>query len=216
MEESGQGFKRSRTLSFPFRENYLLIYMETGYWKHRLQSIDLTWGMCGSWPASPCVLYTSKKLTFPIFFFKMQKRLIIFIYLLVYFIGIMHLYSYVTIDYLSKVMSCAFINNILPARCNSLGLFQKMMDDRHILQHWDFITAPSSNEIFVLLLAYCDLHLGLLADAFIQSNLQLVHLSEEGETIYRCRYSKDVHRNKCKALTIARLPICCIQQRWLG
>ena len=90
-------------------------------------------------------------------------------------------------------MSCAFIYNILPASCNSLGLFQKMMDDGHILQHWDFITAPSSNEIFVLLLAYCDLHLGLLADAFIQSNLQLVHLSEEAETIYGHRYSSAKH-----------------------
>jgi hypothetical protein len=37
-----------------------------------------------------------------------------------------------------------------------------------------------------------NLHLGHLADAFIQSNLQYVnvHLSE-GETIYRCQYSKE-------------------------
>ena len=61
------------------------------------------------------------------------------------------------------------------------------------------------NFIFVLLLAYCDLLLRLLAAAFIQSDLQLVHLSEERETIYCYRYSKDAHRNKCKALTIARL-----------
>ena len=31
-------------------------------------------------------------------------------------------------------------------------------------------------------------------------------MSENGEiTIYRCLYSKDGHRTKCKALTIARL-----------
>ena len=47
------------------------------------------------------------------------------------------------------------------------------------------------------------LHLGHLAD---QSDLQSVHFSEEGvTTIYRYRYSKDVHRIKCQALTIARL-----------
>ena len=33
-------------------------------------------------------------------------------------------------------------------------------------------------------------------------------MSEEGETtIHRCRYSKDVHRNKCQARTIARLAL---------
>ena len=49
------------------------------------------------------------------------------------------------------------------------------------------------------------LHLGHLADAFIQSDLQ-EHLSEEGETtLDLCRYSKDVHRTKCQALTIVRL-----------
>ena len=57
----------------------------------------------------------------------------------------------------------------------------------------------SSFDIFIL-------HLRHLADAFIQSNLQYVHLSEERETtIYCCRYSKDVHRTKCQAPTIARL-----------
>ena len=36
-----------------------------------------------------------------------------------------------------------------------------------------------------------------LEDAFIQSNLQKVHLSEERETkIYLCWYSKDVHSVK--------------------
>ena len=30
-------------------------------------------------------------------------------------------------------------------------------------------------------------------------------MSEEGETIYRCRYSKDVHRSKWQAPTIAKL-----------
>ena len=46
------------------------------------------------------------------------------------------------------------------------------------------------------------LHTGHLADACIQSDLQEVHLSEERETIiYRCRYSKEVHRTKCQALT---------------
>ena len=46
------------------------------------------------------------------------------------------------------------------------------------------------------------LHSGHLADTFIRSDL---HLSEERDTIYRRRYSKDVHRTKCQALTIARL-----------
>ena len=49
------------------------------------------------------------------------------------------------------------------------------------------------------------LHLGHSADTFIPSDLQQEHLSEESETIYRCRNVKDVHRNKCRALTIARL-----------
>ena len=48
-------------------------------------------------------------------------------------------------------------------------------------------------------LAECDLylhsHLGHLADAF----------NQQVKTIYLCWYSKDVHRTKCKALTIARL-----------
>ena len=47
--------------------------------------------------------------------------------------------------------------------------------------------------------------LKLTEDAFIQSDLQLVHLSKESERIYRCRYSKDVHGTKCKAPTTARL-----------
>ena len=47
------------------------------------------------------------------------------------------------------------------------------------------------------------LHLGHLTDAFIQSDLQKIHLSEERETIYRCWYSK--YRTKCPSLTIARL-----------
>ena len=46
------------------------------------------------------------------------------------------------------------------------------------------------------------LHTGNLADAFIQNDL---HLSEERETIYLCRYSKDVHRTKCQALTTPSL-----------
>ena len=45
-----------------------------------------------------------------------------------------------------------------------------------------------------------------LANAFIQNNLQQVHLSEEGETTtYRWWNSTDGHRTKCQALTIARL-----------
>ena len=32
-----------------------------------------------------------------------------------------------------------------------------------------------------------------------------VHFSEDGQTIYGCRYSKDCRRTKCQALTIARL-----------
>ena len=41
---------------------------------------------------------------------------------------------------------------------------------------------------------------------FYPNDLQSVHLSEERETtIYRCRYSKDVQRTKCQALTIPRL-----------
>jgi hypothetical protein len=48
------------------------------------------------------------------------------------------------------------------------------------------------------------LHLGHLADAFIQSDLQLVHFSEERETVGDCLYSKDVHITKCQALTIFR------------
>ena len=44
------------------------------------------------------------------------------------------------------------------------------------------------------------LHLGHLEDAFIQSDLQ-VHFSGERETtLYRCRYSKDVHSNKFHAI----------------
>ena len=40
----------------------------------------------------------------------------------------------------------------------------------------------------------------------MQSGLQYVPLSEEGETtIYLRRYSKDVHRTECQALTITRL-----------
>ena len=35
-----------------------------------------------------------------------------------------------------------------------------------------------------------DSHLGHLADAFIESHYQQVDLSEEGATIYRCRYIK--------------------------
>ena len=59
---------------------------------------------------------------------------------------------------------------------------------------------------FIYIILYLSYkHLGYLADAFIQSDLQYVHLSEERETIYRCRYSKDVHRTKCQALTIIRL-----------
>ena len=40
-------------------------------------------------------------------------------------------------------------------------------------------------------------------DAFIHSDLQQAHLSEEGEmTIYHCGFREDVHRTKCQALTI--------------
>ena len=40
-------------------------------------------------------------------------------------------------------------------------------------------------------------------DAFVQSDLQ-VHLSEEGETIYRSQNSKEVHRTKCQAPKLTR------------
>ena len=43
------------------------------------------------------------------------------------------------------------------------------------------------------------LHLRYLSDAFIQSDLQKVHLSEERETIYLCWYSRIAHRTKCQA-----------------
>ena len=59
--------------------------------------------------------------------------------------------------------------------------------------------------MYVLCVDVLHLHLGHLSDAFIQSDLQIIHLSEEGETIHRCQYSKDVDRTKCKALPIARL-----------
>ena len=52
-----------------------------------------------------------------------------------------------------------------------------------------------------------DLHLHYIkhsANDFFPRRLT-VHLSEERETIYRCRFSKDFHRNKCQALTIIRL-----------
>ena len=49
------------------------------------------------------------------------------------------------------------------------------------------------------------LHSGHLADSFILSDLQVMHLSEERETtIYRCWYSQDVHKANCQALTIVR------------
>ena len=54
------------------------------------------------------------------------------------------------------------------------------------------------SSIFSICIIYLGLHLGLLADTFIQSH-------NNTTTIYRCRYSKDVHRTKCQALTIARL-----------
>ena len=44
-----------------------------------------------------------------------------------------------------------------------------------------------------------------MTDAFSQSDSQQVHLSEERETINRCRYSKDVRRTICQALPIVRL-----------
>ena len=54
-----------------------------------------------------------------------------------------------------------------------------------------------------------NLHLGRFCRRFIpkivDSSSDKVHLSEERETINRCRYSKDVHRYKCQALTITRL-----------
>ena len=50
--------------------------------------------------------------------------------------------------------------------------------------------------------------------AFKQTLLSKVHLTEERETtIYGCRYSKDVHRTQCHALTITSLTHSCIQQR---
>ena len=55
------------------------------------------------------------------------------------------------------------------------------------------------------------LHLGDYADDFTQSDLQEVHLLDEGETIYRSRYSKGVHRTRCKALG---KPIPRTQQRY--
>ena len=57
---------------------------------------------------------------------------------------------------------------------------------------------PALQEWVFLLL---HLHWGNSEDAFIQSDLQWVHLSEERETILFCRYSKDVHGTKCQPLT---------------
>ena len=50
-----------------------------------------------------------------------------------------------------------------------------------------------------------NLHLGHLADSSTKVTHNKVHLSEEGETIHRCRYCKDVQRTKFQALTIVRL-----------
>ena len=65
-----------------------------------------------------------------------------------------------------------------------------------------------------MLCNHLHLHLRHLANAFIQSELLLVHLSEERETtIYRRWYSKDVHRNKCQALELLGYPVTRTQQR---
>ena len=58
--------------------------------------------------------------------------------------------------------------------------------------------------LWFLYQGWLHLHLGH-SDAFIQSDLQSEHLSEErGTKIYRCRCRKDVHRTECQALTITR------------
>ena len=59
------------------------------------------------------------------------------------------------------------------------------------------------------------LHSGpLVADTFIQSDLQSVHLSEKkrNNISLLVGYSKDIHRNKCQAFTIARLTPSCLHQ----
>ena len=48
-----------------------------------------------------------------------------------------------------------------------------------------------------------DWHFGHLADAFILIDIKWV--VRRKTTIYRWRYRKDAHRNKCQAITIARL-----------
>ena len=50
------------------------------------------------------------------------------------------------------------------------------------------------------------LHLGHLADTFMKSHLQYVHLSEEREAIYGCQYSNNAHRIRYQAFTIVMLP----------
>ena len=53
----------------------------------------------------------------------------------------------------------------------------------------------------------CSLHFTLTfrhSDAFIKSDLQYIFQKKE-TTIYRCRYSKDVHRSKWQTLIITRL-----------
>ena len=73
----------------------------------------------------------------------------------------------------------------------------------HVAQVASIQTPDSANDLSGLSL---HLHCAHLADPFIQSNLQRVPLAEEGgTTIYRCRYSKDVHRTECQGKTIAGL-----------
>ena len=50
------------------------------------------------------------------------------------------------------------------------------------------------------------LHLGHLADALSKVTYNK-YICQKKEAIYRFQYSKDVHRNRCQAFTIVRLPI---------
>ena len=76
------------------------------------------------------------------------------------------------------------------------GVFIVKTPDVYISRHMDKIGNPSY--LHLLFFFTC-------SRRFIQSDLQ-VHLSEETETtIYHCWYIKNVHRIKCRALTIVRL-----------
>ena len=49
------------------------------------------------------------------------------------------------------------------------------------------------------------IHQTLLSKATYKGLTTKYICQKEGETLYFCRYSKDVHRNKCQTLTMARL-----------